>query len=469
MQKAFRGMKDETIREVMRDIAPRLEKDYPGWAIFGSAALRLCGLKDIEVRDIDILAPATEGTEAPETPSESGLFRSQRREQLIVQGIEVDISVGLEVRRRGRWRPVVLRETCTQDGIRHASLSECLRLLRLFDRPKDRLRRKQVEAFLHASSPTQIAAKLRTLLLMLPLLFSLNAFPQKEARSTAKEEFADPSLRFGATLLAPNAVDYKGVPVDTLRFSESHPAPKWHLCQWNFLHDLKKDVFPEDGPFGLTYRNESLLAARSQDGTLTLGVDASCEYQSPRVAGGAWPNLLVESNFDQLYLRDKASLMLSFDVRVLYCRSLMGRTLDQSLHTAQALFYFLLRNRNKDSADYMKALWMGIICYDYRYDSFFKEQLVSWDIDTKMYIYQIPGPETWEDGVEPHDGRWHTASVDVLKAVRNALTWLKGRDLFTHTSPDDLQVEGMNFGWETPGTFRCAAQVKNFSLKSTGM
>ena len=40
-----------------------------------------------------------------------------------------------------------------------------------------------------------------------------------------------------------------------------------------------------------------------------------------------------------------------------------------------------------------------------------------------------------------------------------------GRGLFAHTRPEDLQIEEMNFGWETPGTFDCAVQIRGLSLR----
>jgi hypothetical protein len=53
----------------------------------------------------------------------------------------------------------------------------------------------------------------------------------------------------------------------------------------------------------------------------------------------------------------------------------------------------------------------------------------------------------------------------VLKCLRQALEHLRGRGLFAHTRPEDLQIEEMNFGWETPGTFDCAVQIRGLSLR----
>lgn len=131
-------MDRKTLCEALRSVAPRLDADFPGWAVFGGAALVLNGVEGISTRDIDIIVPAREDLPLPNETD--GRFRSQQRMQMEAGGVEVDVSVGLEVKSRGRWQRVSLQQTETDGGIRYASRSECLRLLRLFNRPKDRER-----------------------------------------------------------------------------------------------------------------------------------------------------------------------------------------------------------------------------------------------------------------------------------------------------------------------------------------
>jgi hypothetical protein len=133
----FAAMEENTLRRILQGLAPWLHREYPGWAVFGSAALRLNGVNDVDVHDIDIVVPTADET-LPD--GGEGIFRSQRRERMMVEGVEVDISVGLWVRSRGRWRRVTVDEAVEADGLRDASMAECGRLLRLFNRPKDRSR-----------------------------------------------------------------------------------------------------------------------------------------------------------------------------------------------------------------------------------------------------------------------------------------------------------------------------------------
>ncbi|MCR4922289.1 MAG: hypothetical protein K5945_11385 [Bacteroidaceae bacterium] len=131
-----------SLHQVLRRIAPWLDERYPGWVVFGSAALWLNGFREVKPHDIDILTAPPEGME--EEWDEGQLFRCRRRTKLCVEGIEVDISEGLEIRRPEGWLPVSVEEVVEREGLRYASFAECLRLMRLFDREKDRERLRRL-------------------------------------------------------------------------------------------------------------------------------------------------------------------------------------------------------------------------------------------------------------------------------------------------------------------------------------
>ena len=42
---------------------------------------------------------------------------------------------------------------------------------------------------------------------------------------------------------------------------------------------------------------------------------------------------------------------------------------------------------------------------------------------------------------------------------------MREKDVLKETTPDDLEITGMNFVWEIPGTFDVAIRVKGISLK----
>ncbi len=129
---------EERLRRALRRMGQWLDATYPGWVIFGSAALWLNGIEDILPCDIDILAPPP--ADVKEEWDEGPLFRCRGRTKRRREGIEVDISEGLEIRKPEGWLPVRVEEVVEREGLRYASLAECCRLMRLFDREKDRER-----------------------------------------------------------------------------------------------------------------------------------------------------------------------------------------------------------------------------------------------------------------------------------------------------------------------------------------
>lgn len=133
---------DEQLMAVMKKIVPWMNEAHPDWVIYGSAALWLNGIGSVHPRDIDILVPCPDDDGA--VWNEGPLFRCLRRTKQCVESIEVDISEGLEIRWQERWIPVIVGNVVCRDGLRFASLADCQRLLRLFNRPKDRERLRRL-------------------------------------------------------------------------------------------------------------------------------------------------------------------------------------------------------------------------------------------------------------------------------------------------------------------------------------
>lgn len=125
-------------QEILNAVAG-LPIDLPdNWTIFGSAALLLNGIEGIETTDIDILIPSQNLSRHSEIPQQgSTLFSSEERKIYEIQGISVDVSWGVQVWSGKQWNKVEILEVVEKDGLRYASLPDCIRLLKLFGRPKD--------------------------------------------------------------------------------------------------------------------------------------------------------------------------------------------------------------------------------------------------------------------------------------------------------------------------------------------
>ena len=153
------------------------------------------------------------------------------------------------------------------------------------------------------------------------------------------------------------------------------------------------------------------------------------------------------------------------DLRIEHCeRRMSDEQYDESLHTAQSPFYFFMRNTNPRSPDYGLSLWVGVPSFDYRYERLSDEEYVQWDIGTATYIYAIPPRSIWGD-VSFHDGEWHSARLDLLPLIRRGVAAMQAKGQFVHTMPEDLELTGMNFGWEVPGTFDAGLQIRNLSIR----
>lgn len=279
------------------------------------------------------------------------------------------------------------------------------------------------------------------------------------------EILPDPSFSQGVTVLAPQAVDGKGMPVDTFYFGSDHGKPVWRLCQWSCRHDMKGTLSAET-EYGVTYANESLVFARTLDGILTMGLDASKEYLRPRTANDPWVHILVETDLPLVPVGDYEDLELTYSMRILKCENRMGEDYNPAVHAAQALGYFHLTNNNPQSADYRKGMWLGAGLYDNRETGGMLPKVMSHlDKGTQTYIYCRPSACFFGEGIDFADGAWHPARVDVRESLSQALEHFRAEGLFADSSVEDFAFTSINFGWEVPGTFDCALQVKNFSLK----
>lgn len=279
------------------------------------------------------------------------------------------------------------------------------------------------------------------------------------------EILPDPSLDGGVVLLAPLAVDGKGVPVDTFYFGHASKEPVWRLCQWSCRHDLR-GVQAADTEYGVEYTSESLTMARSSDGVLTMKLDASKEYQKPRTADEPWAHILIETDLPFVPVNDYESLELTYSMRILKCDNLTGDDYNPTIHAAQALGYFHLTNNNPQSEDYRMGMWLGVGLYDNREPGGMLQKVMSHlDKGTQTYIYCRPSACFFGEGTDFADGAWHPAYVDVRETLGEALAHFKDQGLFSESDVEDFAFTSMNFGWEVPGTFDCALQAKDFSLK----
>lgn len=253
---------------------------------------------------------------------------------------------------------------------------------------------------------------------------------------------------------------------DTLYFEKKDVLPIWQMSQWYSKYDFANTLAKHNADGSIEYCNEGKRIVRYVDNSLLLSITTSTEYDTPRVEGEDWPHLLIEQSFKKKpNIGEVTKLLFFMSLKLDKCENKMGDDFNESLHTAQSPFYFILRNMNEKSEDYNKSIWLGIPSFDYRYPSLSTEELVSWDIGTNMYIYNISPRCIWGD-ISFHDKQWHCTELDILPLVKTAIETMRTKGVFLKTTISELELVGMNFGWEVPGTFDAAILVKGISLKA---
>lgn len=278
---------------------------------------------------------------------------------------------------------------------------------------------------------------------------------------------------FALTPLDPKIVQEGGgfekTCLDTLDFYGNGSHPIWRLAQWtskyNFANSLPKQEL--DGSISYTNSGESKKIALYLDHSLLLEVNASKEYDAPRIDGQPWPHLLIEQDFKISNTNIGQSERLEFSMELKLEKEenkMTPETFNPLLHTAQTPFYFFIINKNQNSSDYNQHIWFGIPSYDYRYSELSNIENVLWDIGTNTFIYTVPPRSIWGN-ISFQDKKWHKCECDLKPWIARALEAMKEKDVFLNTTLNDLAITGMNFGWEVPGTFDVAIRVKNISLK----
>ncbi len=255
-----------------------------------------------------------------------------------------------------------------------------------------------------------------------------------------------------------------------LKPEEARGEPVWRLCQWGTRHSLA-GVKPTDTDGDTVFENRAKRVVVGREGSasrdLILEIRASTEYDRARRQGEAWPHLLVEQNARQkVPLSQVASLDLSVDLKLLYVRSHMGADYDPGLHTAQLQLFLIVKNIDRTSADFGDFLWFGVPFFDQRHEFPIGHQArdAGKDDASGKFIYTIPGRDILPEPMRP--GRWIRVAKDLRPAVLEALKTAVARRFLGTADPMQYSVVNINFGWELPGSFDAAVQVRDFMLSA---
>lgn len=302
-------------------------------------------------------------------------------------------------------------------------------------------------------------------------LFPISLFLPDYFSKTNKEVIRDGQFErgFAVSPLDPVIVQQEGAKkanTDTLFFFQQNVEPIWQLSQWYSKYDLADTPPKKKSDQSISYVNPGKRITHERDGSLLLEIITSTEYSHPRKEGETWPHLLIEQKIEErVLIGDAKKILFSMEMKLVKCENKMDKEeFNESLHTAQTPLYFILRNINPDAEDYNSSIWFGIPSFDYRYINMNEQEVISWDIGTQMYIYNVPQRLVWGD-ISFQDMKWHQAKVDLLPLIKRAVKAIQEKGFFITTQLSDLALTEMNFGWEVPGIFDAAILVRDISLK----
>lgn len=279
------------------------------------------------------------------------------------------------------------------------------------------------------------------------------------AADDARELIADVHCRNGFVLSQPTPG--KHVIYGQLKGIDEAP-PSWRLLQWSSKFPLEPS-WTIAGP-GLVASNAAKCIAIN--GTnLLLAINSGVEYGArARSATAPWVHLLVEQSFERpANLAELSAARLHVEAKLLHSRNLHHGDYSPNRHAAQFQIFFTIQNRNRASKGHGDLLWFGVPIYDNRarIPAAFKAQDFG---GTEKYIF-TPAGDTFTTQ-SAHDGEWVVIDRDLRPLMRDALAaaWARG---FLKDSREisDYFISGMNMGWELPGTFDVALQVRGLSLK----
>jgi len=282
------------------------------------------------------------------------------------------------------------------------------------------------------------------------------------------ELLRDPHFQTGFRVIAPK--QGKRVVEGELRV-DPEAEPVWDLAQWDTRGTLAGvEAIREDGLtiFANAYKEVTVGAPETSGADLLLRVNGIAEYQgTARKKGQPWPHLLVSQPLQcPLNLTEMAAVPLHLEARLTLLEKAETADYTPRLHAAQYQLFVTVQNRNKQSPGYGDFYWFGVGIFDDR-----KEvrptSIIPGDIGLGKLIYS-PATDTYADQ-STHTREWVTFDGDLLPELLKGLqeAWDRG---FLKDSKElsDYRIGGMNIGWEVPGLFDCALQLRNFSLKVQG-
>lgn len=261
-----------------------------------------------------------------------------------------------------------------------------------------------------------------------------------------------------------------------LKYDENTSGTSWQLQQAGCIYDLNDiynpitKAYPERVDGYYQFNGVSNYVHVNPDiGEITLGLNASKEYEHTRKDKENWPHLLLQNMLtENISIAELESLTFTIDLEIGCEMKMPESEFNENLHTAQFLMYIIVNtNSAMDAGEYF---WFGIPFYDYRYKSAMKPNAMidnGTSGNTGKVIYQMGNQDFAPNGFELN--KKYSIEIDLIEKFQDALAAAHSLDRMLNTTLEDLNIANMNIGWELPGTFDVYSTISNFSLKAVKM
>ena len=283
---------------------------------------------------------------------------------------------------------------------------------------------------------------LRSRLLFLCLIFCFLAC--RSPLVSADEVLADTKFANGFTLTGPT----HDAPKRLETFGQKDVTPAWRMPQWNSKGLLDR-VQTDEKTVTMTDDYKSVTLNR-ETGAINLTVHASKEYEKPRTSSSQpWVHLLLEqSPFSKpIKVADAAEIWVEVEFEL--TENTAHGPQNPALHAAQLSWFLYVKNTNEQSKGFRDFLWFGISLFDSRYDFVPDYAAQDFAMPNGSFIYTLGSKRYLDKPIEV--GKRQTIRRNILADIERALETAHKRGFITHTTTDDVVLDGTNIGWEVPG------------------
>ena len=245
-------------------------------------------------------------------------------------------------------------------------------------------------------------------------------------------------------------------------FGQKDVTPVWRMPQWNSKGLLDRLQIKED-TVTLSDDYKSVTLDR-KTGAINLTVHTSKEYATPRTSSSQpWVHLLLELSPFSKPVKVSGSAEIWVEAEFELTENTAHGVNDPDLHAAQFSWFLYLKNTNEQSEGFRDFLWFGLSMFDSRYEFVPDYAMQDFAMPNGSFIYSLGSKRFFDKPVKVGERR--TIRRNILDDLRVAVETANKKGFITNTTLDDVVLDGMNIGWEVPGTYDVGATLHKMSVK----